>query len=174
MSRRDFDGKQRFSIRKLNIGVCSVLLSTLLLTMTQTHVAHADTTDNNEQQEEVETSSTKGAVASAQGKDTNSEPNKNQNNSQTDADQQQSSRLLSATQNSNLTAANSKAQIAHDDLQFADAHGNAITPTNATYKITASTDASASLSGSNQKVFDGSGVTTAQINNGGSIEVKFT
>jgi LPXTG-motif cell wall-anchored protein len=98
--------------------------------------------------------------------------------------------------------------LANDDLQFVDAHGNAITPTNAgtytvalspsaetrlknltgnngdnykwtfdtnaTYKITASAEASAALSGSNQKVFDGSGVTTAQINNGGSIEVKFT
>ncbi len=46
--------------------------------------------------------------------------------------------------------------------------------TSATYKITVSAEASASLSGSNQKVFDGAGVTTAQINNGGDIEVKFT
>ena len=42
-----------------------------------------------------------------------------------------------------------------------------------TYNI-ASTTASAGLSGSNRKVFDGSGVTTAQINHGGSIEVTFT
>lgn len=45
--------------------------------------------------------------------------------------------------------------------------------TTITYNI-ASTTASAGLSGSNRKVFDGSGVTTAQINHGGSIEVTFT
>lgn len=45
--------------------------------------------------------------------------------------------------------------------------------TTVTYNI-ASTTASAGLSGSNRKVFDGSGVTTAQINHGGSIEVTFT
>ncbi|ADQ59057.1 hypothetical protein LA2_05490 [Lactobacillus amylovorus GRL 1112] len=45
--------------------------------------------------------------------------------------------------------------------------------TTVTYNI-ASTTASAGLSESNRKVFDGSGVTTAQINHGGSIEVTFT
>ncbi|MGO4981941.1 MBG domain-containing protein [Lactobacillus amylovorus] len=54
--------------------------------------------------------------------------------------------------------------LTKNDLQFVDADGNAITPTTA----------SAGLSGSNRKVFDGSGVTTAQINHGGSIEVTFT
>ncbi|MEY8442414.1 MBG domain-containing protein [Lactobacillaceae bacterium 24-114] len=46
--------------------------------------------------------------------------------------------------------------------------------TNATYMIEAATDASASLSGSNQKTFDGSAVTTAEINNGGDIVVNLT
>ncbi|WP_270749183.1 MBG domain-containing protein [Lactobacillus amylovorus] len=96
--------------------------------------------------------------------------------------------------------------LTKNDLQFVDADGNAITPTNAgtytvalspsaetrlknltgnndnytwTFKTTvtyniASTTASAGLSESNRKVFDGSGVTTAQINHGGSIEVTFT
>ncbi|MCC4325106.1 BspA family leucine-rich repeat surface protein [Limosilactobacillus reuteri] len=46
--------------------------------------------------------------------------------------------------------------------------------TTATYTINAATDASASLSGSNQKVFDGTVVTTAEINNGGDIIVNLT
>ena len=46
--------------------------------------------------------------------------------------------------------------------------------TTATYTINAATDASASLSGSNQKVFDGTAVTTAEINNGGDIIVNLT
>ncbi|MCC4435405.1 BspA family leucine-rich repeat surface protein [Limosilactobacillus reuteri] len=46
--------------------------------------------------------------------------------------------------------------------------------TNATYTINAATDASASLSGSNQMIFNGSVVTTAEINNGGDIIVNLT
>ena len=46
--------------------------------------------------------------------------------------------------------------------------------TNATYTINTATDASASLSGSNQKVFDGTPVTTTEINNGGDIVVNLT
>lgn len=45
-NRNDFEGKQRFSIRKLNIGVCSVLLSTLLWTMNTSQTVHADTEVN--------------------------------------------------------------------------------------------------------------------------------
>ncbi|WP_233186482.1 MULTISPECIES: YSIRK-type signal peptide-containing protein [Lactobacillus] len=40
-NKNDFEGKQRFSIRKLNIGVCSVLL----WTMNTSQTVHADTTD---------------------------------------------------------------------------------------------------------------------------------
>jgi hypothetical protein len=43
-NKHDFDSKQRFGIRKLSVGVCSVLLSTLFLTINENHVAHADTT----------------------------------------------------------------------------------------------------------------------------------
>lgn len=50
-NRNDFEGKQRFSIRKLNIGVCSVLLSTLLWTMNTSQTVHADTTDPVETEE---------------------------------------------------------------------------------------------------------------------------
>lgn len=46
--------------------------------------------------------------------------------------------------------------------------------TNATYTINIATDAGASLSGSNQKVFDGTPVTTTEINNGGDIVVNLT
>lgn len=46
--------------------------------------------------------------------------------------------------------------------------------TKATYTINAATDASASLSGSNQMIFNGSTVTTAEINNGGDIIVNLT
>lgn len=46
--------------------------------------------------------------------------------------------------------------------------------TQATYTINAATDASASLSGSNQMIFNGSPVTTAEINNGGNIVVNLT
>lgn len=45
--------------------------------------------------------------------------------------------------------------------------------TNANYKITATT-ATAELSGSNEKTFDGSAVTTAEINSNGQILVHFT
>ena len=44
--------------------------------------------------------------------------------------------------------------------------------TQATYTINSATDASASLSGSNQMIFNGSPVTTAEINNGGNIVVN--
>ena len=56
-NKHDFEGKQRFSIRKLNIGVCSVLLSTLLWTMNTSQTVHADTTDPVET-EEVEKTTT--------------------------------------------------------------------------------------------------------------------
>ncbi|MCC4397148.1 BspA family leucine-rich repeat surface protein [Limosilactobacillus reuteri] len=46
--------------------------------------------------------------------------------------------------------------------------------TNATYTINIATDAGASLSGSNQMIFNGSAVTTAEINNGGDIIVNLT
>ncbi|WP_431814393.1 MBG domain-containing protein [Limosilactobacillus portuensis] len=46
--------------------------------------------------------------------------------------------------------------------------------TQATYTINAATDASANLSGSNQMIFNGSAVTTAEINNGGNIVVNLT
>ncbi len=46
--------------------------------------------------------------------------------------------------------------------------------TQATYTINSATDASASLSGSNQMIFNGSPVTTAEINNGGNIVVNLT
>ena len=46
--------------------------------------------------------------------------------------------------------------------------------TQATYTINAATDASANLSGSNQMIFNGSAVTTAEINNGGNIVVTLT
>lgn len=50
-NKNDFEGKQRFSIRKLNIGVCSVLLSTLLWTMNTSQTVHTDTTDPVETEE---------------------------------------------------------------------------------------------------------------------------
>ena len=46
-NKNDFEGKQRFSIRKLNIGVCSVLL----WTMNTSQTVHADTTDPVETEE---------------------------------------------------------------------------------------------------------------------------
>ncbi|WP_433596910.1 MBG domain-containing protein [Limosilactobacillus reuteri] len=46
--------------------------------------------------------------------------------------------------------------------------------TKATYTINSATDASASLSGSNQMIFNDSAVTTAEINNGGNIVVNLT
>lgn len=50
-NKHDFEGKQRFSIRKLSIGVCSVLLPTLLWTMNTSQTVHADTTDPVETEE---------------------------------------------------------------------------------------------------------------------------
>ena len=46
--------------------------------------------------------------------------------------------------------------------------------TKGTYTINAATEASASLSGSNQMTFNGSAVTTAELNNGGDIIVNLT
>ncbi|WP_217961668.1 MBG domain-containing protein [Lactobacillus intestinalis] len=48
-NKNDYDSKQRFSIRKLSVGVCSVLLSTLFLTMNDNQTVHAAT--ENDQQE---------------------------------------------------------------------------------------------------------------------------
>ena len=42
-NKKDFDSKQRFSIRKLSVGVCSVLLSTLFLTFNEGQTVHAST-----------------------------------------------------------------------------------------------------------------------------------
>lgn len=52
-NKNDYDSKQRFSIRKLSVGVCSVLLSTLFLTMNDNQTVHAATESN---QQETETS----------------------------------------------------------------------------------------------------------------------
>ena len=41
-NKHDYDSKQRFGIRKLSIGVCSVLLSTLFLTINEGQTVHAD------------------------------------------------------------------------------------------------------------------------------------
>lgn len=45
-NKKDFDSKQRFSIRKLSVGVCSVLLSTLFLTFNEGQTVHASTETN--------------------------------------------------------------------------------------------------------------------------------
>ena len=45
-NKKDFDSKQRFSIRKLSGGVCSVLLSTLFLTFNEGQTVHASTDVN--------------------------------------------------------------------------------------------------------------------------------
>lgn len=47
------DNKQRFSIRKLTIGTCSVLLSTLFLTMNFSHEVHAADIDNEKTSEDA-------------------------------------------------------------------------------------------------------------------------
>lgn len=45
-NKKDFDSKQCFSIRKLSVGVCSVLLSTLFLTFNEGQTVHASTDVN--------------------------------------------------------------------------------------------------------------------------------
>ena len=57
-NKRDLDTKQRFSIRKLTIGTCSVLLSTLFLGITTNEVVHADTLPNNIQEQNAQTNKT--------------------------------------------------------------------------------------------------------------------
>ena len=57
-NKRDLDTKQRFSIRKLTIGTCSVLLSTLFLGITTSEVVHADTLPNNIQEQNAQTNKT--------------------------------------------------------------------------------------------------------------------
>jgi LPXTG-motif cell wall-anchored protein len=48
-NKHDYDSKQRFGIRKLSIGVCSVLLSTLFLTINEGQTVHADVQSDNVQ-----------------------------------------------------------------------------------------------------------------------------
>lgn len=57
--KKDFDSKQRFGIRKLTVGVCSVLLSTLLLTTVNNNQTVHAATENGQQ----ETDSDQGANA---------------------------------------------------------------------------------------------------------------
>lgn len=70
MAKRDFEGKQRFSIRKLTIGVCSVLLSTLLWTAVNDQVVHADEEkndgNNNQPRIELDQQAVKEKIAAAQ------------------------------------------------------------------------------------------------------------
>uniref|UniRef100_UPI0026EB0841 BspA family leucine-rich repeat surface protein n=2 Tax=Lactobacillus hominis TaxID=1203033 RepID=UPI0026EB0841 len=54
-NKRDLDAKQRFGIRKLTIGTCSVLLSTLFLGLSNNEVVHADTLPNNIQEQNSQT-----------------------------------------------------------------------------------------------------------------------
>lgn len=61
-NKNDYDSKQRFSIRKLSVGVCSVLLSTLFLTMNDNQTVQAATESN---QQETETSENVEASASS-------------------------------------------------------------------------------------------------------------
>ena len=58
-NKNDYDSKQRFGIRKLSVGVCSVLLSTLFLTMNNNQTVHASTeTDQQETESDVVKKST--------------------------------------------------------------------------------------------------------------------
>lgn len=63
-NKNDYDSKQRFSIRKLSVGVCSVLLSTLFLTMNDNQTVHAATEpaqQETETSENVEVSASRGS-----------------------------------------------------------------------------------------------------------------
>ena len=63
-NKNDYDSKQRFSIRKLSVGVCSVLLSTLFLTMNDNQTVHAATEpaqQETETSENVEASASRGS-----------------------------------------------------------------------------------------------------------------
>ncbi|WP_301049536.1 YSIRK-type signal peptide-containing protein, partial [Lactobacillus intestinalis] len=50
-NKNDYDSKQRFSIRKLSVGVCSVLLSTLFLTINDNQTVHAATESDQQETE---------------------------------------------------------------------------------------------------------------------------
>ncbi|WP_201726308.1 YSIRK-type signal peptide-containing protein, partial [Lactobacillus helveticus] len=52
-NKHDYDSKQRFGIRKLSIGVCSVLLSTLFLTINEGQTVHADVQSDDGAHEEA-------------------------------------------------------------------------------------------------------------------------
>lgn len=58
-NKNDYDSKQRFGIRKLSVGVCSVLLSTLFLTMNNNQTVHAST--ETESSESMEASASSGS-----------------------------------------------------------------------------------------------------------------
>ena len=63
-NKNDYDSKQRFSIRKLSVGVCSVLLSTLFLTINDNQTVHAATEaaqQETETSENVEASTSSGS-----------------------------------------------------------------------------------------------------------------
>lgn len=63
MNKRDFEGKQRFSIRKLTIGACSILLSTLMWTINDEQIVHADTITNGDSVTTEEVQSTESHTA---------------------------------------------------------------------------------------------------------------
>ena len=52
-NKHDYDSKQRFGIRKLSIGVCSVLVSTLFLTINEGQTVHADVQSDDGAHEET-------------------------------------------------------------------------------------------------------------------------
>ncbi|WP_348636349.1 YSIRK-type signal peptide-containing protein, partial [Lactobacillus kefiranofaciens] len=58
-NKHDYDNKQRFGIRKLSIGVCSVLLSTLFLTINEGQTVHADVQSDDGAHEETADSGAK-------------------------------------------------------------------------------------------------------------------
>lgn len=58
-NKHDYDSKQRFGIRKLSIGVCSVLLSTLFLTINEGQTVHADVQSDDGAHEETADSGAK-------------------------------------------------------------------------------------------------------------------
>ena len=86
-NKKDLDTKQRFSIRKLTIGACSVLLSTLFLTVNEGQTVHADTntSDDTTQQSDKKggggqtTTSTPNAPLNLNKKTSNQETSTNEN-----------------------------------------------------------------------------------------------
>ncbi|MEY8441030.1 MBG domain-containing protein [Lactobacillaceae bacterium 24-114] len=111
-NRKNFDTKQRFGIRKLSVGTCSVLLATLFLgvSIEQVPKVHADVVDqNNDTQLDAATESPKGKAYTLSNSSATTSENADSSDNSSSSDSQAIS-SASASSESAQTVENKSAQ----------------------------------------------------------------